>query len=83
MRLIKFLEDHLGQSVVRVLLQSALKNSYRIQNGDVHPQRIILFGPGFGMIVAIPPIIAGVLAVFGCDVLIRRRRRNISPSQSR
>ena len=53
------------------------KNSYRIQNGEVHPQRIIFFGPLYGLIVAIPPTLAGVSAVLGCYVLIKRRQRRL------
>jgi hypothetical protein len=68
-----------GQGYVDVSLETPTtrdfwrKNSYRIQNGDVHPQRILLLGPFFGMTVAVVAAIAGVLAVFGCEVLIRRR----------
>jgi hypothetical protein len=59
------------------------KNSYRIQNGDIHPQRIIFFGPFFGLMVAIPATIAGVLSAFACEVLMRRRQGNIAPSRNR
>jgi len=59
------------------------KNSYRIQNGAVQPQRIIFFGPMFGMFTAILPAIAGTIAVLGCNVLIRRHQKNVNPSLSR
>lgn len=59
------------------------KNSYRIRNGDIHPQRIIFFGPFFGLMVAIPATVAGVLTAFTCEVLMRRPQGNISPSQAR
>ena len=78
-----------GQGYVDVSLETPTngdfwrKNSYRIQNGDVHPKRIIFFGPFFGMIVAIPPTIAGLLTVLGFEAVIRRRQRNISPSPAR
>jgi hypothetical protein len=60
------------------------KNSYRIQNGTIHPQSIVFFGPGFGMIVLIQQTSAGVLAVLGCEALmfiIRRFWRKRSPTQ--
>src|SRR5580765_4300887 len=68
-----------GQGYVDVSLETPTtrdfwrKNSYRIQNGVVQPQRIIFFGPLFGMFSAILPTIAGTIAVLGCNVLIRRR----------
>ena len=77
-----------GQGYVDVSLEAPTrgdfwrKNSYRIQNGGVHPQRIIFFGPLFGLIVAIPPTVAGIAAVLGCNGLIKRRQRSVSPSQS-
>jgi hypothetical protein len=51
------------------------KNSYRIQNGDIHPQRIIFFGPGFGIVVAVLPTFAGVLSVLGGERFIKRSIR--------
>jgi hypothetical protein len=76
---------HRGQGYVDVSLEAPTtgdfwrKNSYRIQNGEVLPQRIIFYGPVFGMITAVLPISAGVLGVLGCNVLIRRRQKNINP----
>jgi hypothetical protein len=67
-----------GQGYVDVSLEAPTtgdfwrKNSYRIQNGVVQPQRIIFFSPVFGMFVAILPTIAGIIAVLGCNALIRR-----------
>ncbi len=48
------------------------KNSYRIQNGEVHLLSGMLFGPIFGMTVAFLPALAGVLAILGCNRLLRK-----------
>jgi hypothetical protein len=58
------------------------KNSYRIQNGEVHPQRITFFGPVFGIVVAILPTIAGLLAALSCELVVRRCRRRIVEVQA-
>jgi hypothetical protein len=39
------------------------KGWYRIQNGAVHPQRILFYGPSLGIIGLILPFGAGILAV--------------------
>jgi hypothetical protein len=49
------------------------KNSYRIQNGGIHPQRQIFFGPVFGAAVAALASIAGVLAVMSFESALSRR----------
>ena len=78
-----------GQGYVDVLLEAPTrgdfwrKNSYRIQDGEIHPQRIIFFGPGFGLIVAIPPAVVGIIAVLGCDALISRRQKKVDPNPTR
>ena len=54
------------------------KDSYRIQDGKIHPLRIIFFGPTFGMMVALPAGAAGALAVVACKALIRRRQKNLT-----
>ncbi len=45
---------------------------YRIQNGAVHPQRIIFYGPSLGIVGLILPLVAGVIAVLstGPDTMI-------------
>jgi hypothetical protein len=49
------------------------KSWYRLQNGAVHPQRIMFFGPIFGMFVAIPAVLGGVIAVLTLRLIIRRK----------
>jgi hypothetical protein len=39
---------------------------YRIQNGSVHAQRIIFYGPLLGVFSLVLPLVAGVLAVLCC-----------------
>lgn len=50
------------------------KSWYRLQGGEVHPQRLIFFGPSLSMLVAFVPGVAGVLAILGCNRFLARRR---------
>ncbi len=47
---------------------------YRIQNGSVHPQRIIFYGPWLGIAGLILPLVAGVIAVLVCKRFMHQRK---------
>jgi hypothetical protein len=49
------------------------KGWYRIQNGSVHPQRIIFYGPWLGIFGLTLPAVAGIIAVLIYNTFIRPR----------
>jgi hypothetical protein len=49
------------------------KNSYRIQNGGIHPLRQMFFSPITGLAVAALASVAGTAAVLGFEYALRRR----------
>jgi hypothetical protein len=70
-----------GQGYVDVSLEAPTsgdfwrKDSYRIQSdGTIHPQRIIFFGPGFGVAVGLLSLVVGMLAAWSCGRAIAARQ---------
>jgi hypothetical protein len=65
-----------GQGYVDVSLEAPMKgdfwrkDSYRIQSDEIHPRRIIFFGPGFGMVVGFLSFVVGMLAAWGTGLAV-------------
>jgi len=49
------------------------KGWYRIQDGSVHPQKLIFYGPGLGMIAGILCCLGGTIALLCCNKVLRDR----------
>ena len=52
------------------------KGWYRIQDGSVHPQKLIFYGPGLGMIVCGLSSLGGTIALLCCNRVLRYRSKN-------
>jgi hypothetical protein len=50
------------------------KGWYRIQNGAIHPQRIVFNGPALALFSIFLPFVAGAIAVWCCNRIMRYRR---------
>jgi hypothetical protein len=49
------------------------KSWYRIQDGSVHPQRRLFYGPGLAMIAAYLSALGGTIALLCCNRVLRYR----------
>ena len=49
------------------------KGWYRIQDGSVHPQKLIFYGPGLGVIAGSLCCLGGTIALLCCNKVLRDR----------